>query len=82
MNYIRKITIEDFYIIISEKISNQAWLCTPVIPALRSQRQEHCNFQASLSYIVRPFLKENQPNKKDNCDQIIRCIAGSYLASY
>jgi hypothetical protein len=27
------------------------WWCRPVIPALRSLRQENCEFESSLSYI-------------------------------
>jgi hypothetical protein len=32
----------------------------PVIPALRRLRQEECEFQVSLGYMVRPCLKEKK----------------------
>jgi hypothetical protein len=32
--------------------TNQAWWCTPIIPALGRQRQEDHKFKASLNYIV------------------------------
>jgi hypothetical protein len=38
----------------------------PVIPALRRQRQEDCEFRASLVYLVRTCLKittKPKPNK-------------------
>jgi hypothetical protein len=47
----------------TDKIRSQAWWCTPVIQALG--RQEDCEFQASLSYIVRHCLKtiQNKPGR-------------------
>jgi hypothetical protein len=37
-----------------------------VIPAHRRQRQEDCEFKASLGYIVRPCLKTKQKQTKRN----------------
>jgi hypothetical protein len=34
------------------------WWCMPVIPALGRLRQEHLEFKASLSYLVRSYLKK------------------------
>jgi hypothetical protein len=45
-----------------KKIISQAWWYLPVIPALRRQKQEDCQFEASLVYTVRPCLKK-QTNK-------------------
>jgi hypothetical protein len=40
------------------------WRFMSVIPALRRLRQEDLEFQASLNYIGRSYLKKtNQPNK-------------------
>jgi hypothetical protein len=36
---------------------SQAWWCTFIIPELGRLRQEDLEFQASLSYIVKPCLK-------------------------
>jgi hypothetical protein len=38
--------------------NGQAWWCTPIIPAVRRQRQEDQAFKASLGYIVRSCLKK------------------------
>jgi hypothetical protein len=44
-----------------QKISqNLEWWYTLVIPALRRQREEDCEFEASLDY-VRPCLKKKYP---------------------
>jgi hypothetical protein len=44
---------------------NQAWWCTPVIPALRRLRQEDHEFKASLGYITtkKKKPKNEQTNK-------------------
>jgi hypothetical protein len=39
---------------------SQAWWCTPVIPAFRRLRQEDHGFEASLGYLVRPYLKRKK----------------------
>jgi hypothetical protein len=38
----------------------QAWWYTPVIPAPGRQKQEDYDFEVSLSYITRPYLKETK----------------------
>jgi hypothetical protein len=38
--------------------------CTPVIPAFRRLRQENCEFEVSLGYIVRPYLKQRSKKAK------------------
>jgi hypothetical protein len=43
-----------------ELIWCQAWWYTPVIPALRSWRQEDHKFQAIMGYITRPCLKQTE----------------------
>jgi hypothetical protein len=43
----------------------------PIIPALRRLRQENCKFEASLSYTVRPYLKNKQTNKKKKPKKIL-----------
>jgi hypothetical protein len=43
-------------------VKRQAWWGTPVIPALRRLRQEHCEFQISLGY--RETLS---PKRENNC---------------
>jgi hypothetical protein len=44
----------------------RVWLHLCIIPALRRQRQEDPKLKASLSYTVRPYLK----NKTKNCLQL------------
>lgn len=41
----------------------QAWLCIPVIPCIRRQRQEDKYKTSSLSYVVRLHLKNQKPKK-------------------
>jgi hypothetical protein len=41
----------------------------PVIPALGRLRQEDHEFQASLEYIVRSYLKTPKKEKKDRAGQ-------------
>jgi hypothetical protein len=38
--------------------AGRVWWCTPVILALRRLRQEDGEFQATLCYTARPYLKK------------------------
>jgi hypothetical protein len=46
------------------KLRSQEWWCTPVILVLRKLRQEDIKLEASLGYIVRPYIKNKLTNKK------------------
>jgi hypothetical protein len=46
------------------------WWLTPVIPALGKLRQEDCKVEASLSYRVRPCLKNEWMNDSDFPPQV------------
>lgn len=37
---------------INEHRSGKKWLCTPIIPALWKLKQENCDFETNLSYII------------------------------
>jgi hypothetical protein len=54
-----------------------------VIPALGRLRQDHLEFEASLSYIVRPCLKNTKKKKIERklCSKYIiwPCAGGSFL---
>jgi hypothetical protein len=43
---------------------DQVWWYTPVIPVLRSPKQEDHEFKASLSYIVRPPSQQVKTTKE------------------
>jgi hypothetical protein len=43
--------------------SSWAWWFTPIVPALRSLRQEDCDFKTSLGLIVRLCLKNRKQTK-------------------
>jgi hypothetical protein len=38
------------------------WCHMPVIPAVGRLKQENCEFEASLGYVVRPYLKNKHKN--------------------
>jgi hypothetical protein len=40
------------------------WWCTPVIPALRRQRQQNCEFEASLGLYRETCLKKRKKEKE------------------
>jgi hypothetical protein len=42
-----------------------AWWCTLVILPLRRLRQEDCELDASLGFIVKPYKQTNKPNTKN-----------------
>jgi hypothetical protein len=41
-------------------MTSQAWWCTPIILALRRQRKEDHEFEASLGYILSQKTKQKQ----------------------
>jgi hypothetical protein len=43
-----------------EEITCWVWWFTPVMSALRKQRQENCKFKASLGYIVRSVSRKEK----------------------
>jgi hypothetical protein len=40
------------------------WWCTLVVPVLGGLKQENFEFEVSLGYVVRPWLAEQQQQKK------------------
>jgi hypothetical protein len=44
----------------------QTWWYTPIIPELRRLRQENCEIESSLGYLVRPCLKKQINKTKTN----------------
>jgi hypothetical protein len=51
---------------------NKYVVATPVIPAVWRKIQEDHEFEASLGYIVRPYLKQQQ-QKPQNQTNKIKC---------
>jgi hypothetical protein len=57
------------------------WWNTPVIPVLRKLRQEDCEFQASLGYIVKTLLKnENSIYRVGGVAQVVEPLPGYHEA--
>jgi hypothetical protein len=46
------------FLFLSLNFQSQAWWHMPVIPALGRLRQEDCEFEVYLNYIVKPYLKK------------------------
>lgn len=58
-------TTEPSLLFFSLSFQKWAWLHTPVIPALKSLRQDWCEFQANLDYIIGPCLNPKSPKLND-----------------
>jgi hypothetical protein len=52
--------IYSFIKVYLKPIFSQMWQYITVIPTLRRQRQEYCEFEASLGYIVTPLTQKNK----------------------
>jgi hypothetical protein len=50
---------------ITSRSRSQAWCCIPVIPALGQLRQEDHEFEVTLSYIVRTYIKEREREREE-----------------
>jgi hypothetical protein len=53
------------------------WWHTPVFTAVRKLRQEDHKFQASLGYIVRPYLKKSK--KQTTINRTLRTLLPSLV---
>lgn len=47
-----------------EERLNQVWLYTSAIPEVEWLRQEDCEFDTFLGYVVRPWLKKKKEREK------------------
>jgi hypothetical protein len=52
----------------------------PVIPALRSLKQEDHEFKVSLGYIVRPYSRKKQKKEKKNIMRTILFLERSLIS--